>query len=79
MDNTELLEKIRLERPHQTINKVISFKKNIFGFYDVTVEMQGSFVESKIIHYVTVLPYPLSEYLKLTTPHGNAWNLKITS
>jgi hypothetical protein len=73
MDNIEILEKIRLDRPEQVINDVVSFKKNEYGFYDVKVYMESMFFDTKILHTKCVLPYPLSEYLKLNEQEQLDW------
>jgi len=67
MNKEELLEKIRKERPNQVIHNVISFKKNKDGYYDVLVDMEAKFFESKIKHTMETIPYPLSQHLKLKT------------
>lgn len=43
MNNEEMLGKIRLDRPTQVINEVISFTENAYGFYDVKVDMESMF------------------------------------
>lgn len=73
MNNEEMLEKIRLERPNQVIHEVLEFKKNKHGFYDVKVDMEGMFFESKIRHIQKVLPYPFSEYEKLSEDEQREW------
>lgn len=70
-----MLKKIRKDRPNQTIYKVLSFKKNKYGFYDVKVDMEGWFFETKIIHTVNTLPYPLSKYKKLNSQDMGEWLL----
>ncbi len=65
MENEEMLNKIRKDRPNQIIHKVFSFQKNKFGFYDVEVDMETMFLETKILHTRVTIPYPLSEYNKL--------------
>jgi hypothetical protein len=71
MTNKEMLMKIREDRPLQKINKVISFEKNVYGFYDVNVDMEVVFSlfessTTKIKHVHMKLPYPFSEYEKLS-------------
>ena len=73
MTNGEMLEEIRLDRPSQTIHKVISFKKNRYGFYDVKVDMESMFFETKIKHSTVTLPYPFSEYEKLSEKEQFEW------
>jgi len=73
--NKELLKKIREERPNQVINKVYSYKKNEHGFYDVLVDMEGHFFETKVLHVTETLPYPFSEYEKLNSRDRKIWNL----
>jgi hypothetical protein len=66
-DKTKMLEKIKADRPNQNINEVIDFKKNIYGFYDVKVDMEIMFFDNtKILHMKCTLPYPSSDYEKLT-------------
>ena len=66
MKNNEMLEKVRKDRPHQVIHEVIGFEKNKYGFYDVKVDMETMFIDTKIKHCVGNIPYPVSEYNKLT-------------
>lgn len=73
MTNEEVLEKLRLERPSQVIHEVTSFKKNNYGFYDVSVNMETMFLETKILHHKTSLPYPMTEYLKLSELEQLEW------
>ena len=65
MNNEEMLEKIRLDRPNQVIHEVISFKENGYGLYDVNVDMEIDLMGTKIKHYNTTLPYPLQKYEEL--------------
>jgi hypothetical protein len=76
MTNKEMLEKIRFDRPSQIINEVISFKKNKRGFYDVKVDMEGMFFETKVLHLKQRLPYPKSEYEKLNDIEQRNWQWK---
>jgi hypothetical protein len=73
MSNEEILEKIRQDRPTQVIHEVISFKENEYGFYDVKVDMETMFFESKILHAKHTLPYPTSEYEKLSEKDQFEW------
>jgi hypothetical protein len=73
MDNEEILEKIRLDRPNQVIHKVISFEENEYGFYDVKVDMETMFFSTKVKHTHVTLPYPLSEYEKLSETVQFEW------
>lgn len=73
MNNEEMLEKIRQDRPKQVIHEVISFKQNEYGFYDVNVDMETMFFESKIKHTRVTLPYPYSEYEKLSEKEQFDW------
>lgn len=66
MTKEELLIKIREDRPNQVINEVINFNLNDFGFYDVDVDMQVQFFETRILHHKMTIPYPLQSYLNLT-------------
>ena len=68
-----MLEKIRQDRPNQVIHEVISFKENEYGFYDVKVEMETMFFETKISHAKHTLPYPMSEYEKLSEKEQLDW------
>ena len=65
MDNLEMLERIRLERPDLVIHRVIQFVENEHGFYNVRVDMEGKFFNCKIKHIIAVLPYPRHKYAKL--------------
>ena len=73
MNNEEMLEKIRLDRPNQVIHEVISFKENGYGFYDVKVDMESMFFDTKIKHSKAILPYPFSEYEKLSEKDQFEW------
>jgi len=73
MTQEEMLEKVRMDRPTQVINEVISFKENEYGFYDVKVDMETMFFESKILHAKHTLPYPMSEYEKLSEKDQFEW------
>jgi hypothetical protein len=72
----QILAQIRKERPTQVINKVLKFEKNKYGFYNVKVDMEGQFYDIKIRHTVTMLPYPISKYNKLTTEQQQDWFFK---
>ena len=65
MTNKEMLEKIRLDRPGQVINKVISFIENNNGTYYVEVDMESVFFDTKVLHTRFTLLYPLNNCLKL--------------
>jgi hypothetical protein len=73
MNNEEMLNKIRLDRPNQVIHEVISFKENEYGFYNVKVDMESMFFDTKIKHSKATLPYPFSEYEKLSEKDQFAW------
>ena len=73
MTQEEMLEKVRMDRPTQVINEVISFKENEYGFYDVKVDMETMFFETKILHAKQTLPYPMSEYEKLSEKDQFEW------
>ncbi|MCK9430047.1 MAG: hypothetical protein M0R17_08595 [Candidatus Omnitrophica bacterium] len=73
--NEYLLEKLRLEHPLQVINKIISVKENTFGFYDVGVDMESMFFDTKILHTIVYLPYPITEYEKLSQHEQTEWRL----
>ena len=66
MTNDDMLGKIRCDRPNQVIHEVIGFEKNKHGFYDVNVDMQTMIIDTIIKHCVTFIPYPISEYNKLS-------------
>lgn len=72
MTNEEMLKNVREDRPEQTIHKVLDFKQNAHGFYDVLVDMQKDaidldWMEFPLIKHVKIrIPYPLSEYNKLS-------------
>jgi hypothetical protein len=73
MTQEEMLEKIRQDRPTQVIHEVILFKENEYGFYDVKVDMETMFFETKILHAKHTLPYPMSEYEKLSEKEQFEW------
>ena len=73
MNKDELLVKLRLERPEQVIHEVLSFKKNKHGFYNVDVNMETMFFKTKIKNTHITLPYPCSEYEKLTEGEQFNW------
>ena len=73
MGKDVLLENIRLDRPTQVINEVISFRYNEYGFYDVKVDMESMFFDTKILHHYITLPYPFSEYEKLSEIEQMEW------
>jgi len=75
MTNDEMLVMIQIDRPLQTINKVLEFKENEFGFYDVKVDREGMFLASKIKHVIQTLPYPIKEYKKLSMTESMIWRL----
>ena len=73
MVKTDLLKKIRLDRPTQVIHSIIKSKKNKFGFYDVKVDMEGEMMGTKINHFKVTLPYPYAEYVKLSEQDQEDW------
>lgn len=75
MNKEEILNNIRLERPDQVINKIISIEKNNYGFYNVKVDMEGHFFETTISSIKITLPYPNSEYLKLSKEEKFKWRI----
>lgn len=75
MNAVEMLQKIRLDRPTQVINEVILVKENGYGFYDVKVDMESMFFDTKILHTKCVLPYPFSEYEKLSEKEKFEWRM----
>jgi len=66
--NEQMLELLRKDRPTQVIHKVFGFKKdpNFPTIFQVRVDMQSKFFNTTIRHTRHILPYPISEYLKLT-------------
>ena len=68
--NEEMLEKIRADRPNQVIHEVISFKLGSLGYYDVVVDMEGQFLNTKVSHVRQTLPYPLNRFNSLATLYG---------
>lgn len=66
---TELVE----ECPKRVIHEVLSYNKNKHGFWDVVVDMESQFLETKILHTQITLPYPMSEYLKLSENEQRKW------
>lgn len=71
----KMLEKIRLDRPTQVINEVISVKENEYGFYDVEVDMESMFFDIKILHTKCTLPYPFSDYEELSEKEQLEWRM----
>lgn len=71
--NDEMLELLRKERPNQVIHEVISFKKNDYGFYDVEVDMESMFLETKVLHTKCRLPYPYKSYEKMSEKKKMDW------
>lgn len=72
--NMEMLEKLRIDRPDQIIHEVISFEVDPeYGFYNVKVDMQIQFLETTIKHFYRTIPYPLSEFEKLTQVQQLDW------
>lgn len=71
--NDEMLKLIREDRPGQVINEVISFEKNKYGFYDVHVDMQSQFFETKVLHVKMRLPYPYKKYEELSKDKQEEW------
>lgn len=76
MNKEKLLKKLRKERPDQVIHEVISFDKNDYGFYNVKVDMESMFFDTKVIHTKTTLPYPMSKYEKLTESQQFDWRFE---
>lgn len=73
--NRRMLKKIREDRPGQMIHKVLKYYKNGYGFYNVEVDMQGSFFETTVRHIRQILPYPIKEYEKLTEIQKSHWQM----
>jgi hypothetical protein len=71
--NQEMLKLIRADRPGQVINEVISFEKNKYGFYDVFVDMESQFYETRIKHVKMRLPYPYKKYEDLPKNKQEKW------
>lgn len=65
MENSELLIKIREDRPNQVIHSVLGFKESAFGILDVSVDMEIEVMGIKINHYHISLPYTLEKYNNL--------------
>lgn len=73
MNNEEMLEKMRLDRPEQLIHEVISYEKNKYGFYNVKVNMEGRFFETIVKHTISVLPYPMNDFHALSQKDKKEW------
>jgi hypothetical protein len=71
----QILFLLKEERQNQTIHKVISFKLNQYNFYDVIVDMENNFFDTKILHTKSTLPYPLAKYNKLTNKEQFEWRI----
>jgi hypothetical protein len=76
MTKEEMLGLIRADREGQVINSVKSFSENEFGFYNVIVDMEGSFFETKVTHTEVTLPYPLAAYKNLSYDDMKRWKEK---
>lgn len=74
MINKDMLDKIRIDRPDLVINEVIAVKQNKYGFYDVRVDMESMFFDTKIKHSRATLPYPHSDYEKLSDIEREEWS-----
>lgn len=73
-EKLDMLEKIRLDRPDLVINEVIAVKQNKLGFYDVRVDMESMFFDTIIKHSRVTLPYPYSDYEKLSDIEREEWS-----
>lgn len=73
MNKNEMLKKIQLDRPTQVIHKVLSFKENEYGFYNVTVDMENIFFSTRISHVKCTLPYPIKKYENLSENDQTKW------
>jgi len=73
MSNEEMLELVRADRPSQVINEVLSFEKNKYGFYNVKVDMESMFFNTKILHTQAILPYPALKYAQLSEDYQFDW------
>jgi hypothetical protein len=79
MNNEEMLELIRSDRPDQVIHKVFSFEENKHGFYNVKVNMEGLLPHynedgtTTIKNVHTTLPYPLADFQKLSEFEQCEW------
>ena len=75
MDNQELLELIRKDRPEQVIHEVTGFKVHPLSKlcdvkYDVSVVMEVQFYETKTKRVNINLPYPVEPYKELQEKWG---------
>ncbi len=75
-EKLDMLEKIRIDRPDLVIHEVIAIKQNKFGFFDVRVDMESYFFDTKINHSRATLPYPYSDYEKLSDTNQKEWNFE---
>ena len=75
MTNEDILTILREERPNSVIHEVKSFNLNEYGFYDVEVDMEHMFFDTKILHTNQKLPYPYAEYDKLTNKQQLDWRM----
>lgn len=71
--NDEMLELVRAENPGQVITEVVHFSLNKHGFYTVYVKTETP-VCGKVKKCKTILPYPLSEYNRLSLSKQCEWN-----
>ena len=69
----QMLEALREDRPSQVIHEVINFNLNRHGFYDVKVDMESFFFNTKVLHVHCTLPYPFSAYEKLSEKKQMDW------
>jgi len=75
-NNDEMLEAIRKDRPGQVINKVLGFKLNEHGFYNVKVDMESMFFDTRVLHTHTILPYPSKAYENLSKEYQSDWRFE---
>ena len=71
-DNDQVLLAIRQDRKQCTINEVIDFGPNAFGFFNVTVK-KVSFQNGIKTEKITTLPYPQRAYKSLNEDQRYAW------
>lgn len=76
MKKAQILSEIRKERPNQKIKNILDFKRNKHGFYNVTVEMEGRFLETKINRTIVTIPYPKKSYKKLKRNEQLDWRFE---
>ncbi len=81
MTNEELLSLIQQERPNSVIYQVLRHGTSSNGFMNVVVEMDLPKITDEGVIDVrtrTVIPYPISEFIKLPTGDQFQWRYEVS-